>query len=300
MNATSSFKKRALVALALALACSAYGCQSEPPLEVAPRVELSQLQGKWYEIARLPRTTEVDCHGTTAFYTQSPDGSLGLVNQCNVGSSTGALQTIAMTATVPDPSVPAKLSLNVGGYTGDYWILELGSNYEYAVVGHPSRLYLWILSRTPTLDPEIMSGVLTRAEAKHFDTTQLEFTPQPPAGERNTLTTPQGAVPAPPRAGCAIASGLGSPSGTGSGLAFGGLVFAGITWRRRRGRHLRSAGGTPRSWLADIADASGSRRSQRQHRPSAGRPRLVSPTNSRQSPRPWDRACPWPLDAKPR
>jgi hypothetical protein len=141
----------------------------------------------------------------------------------------------ALTALVADPSVPAKLALNVGGYTGDYWILELGSSYEYAVVGHPSRLYLWILSRTPTLDPEIMSGVLGRAEAKHFDTTQLEFTPQPPAGERNTLTTPERAVPAPPRAGCAIASGLGSPSGTGSGLAcFGGLVLAGITWRRRR------------------------------------------------------------------
>ena len=57
-----------------------------------------------------------------------------------------------MSATVPDPSAPAKLALDVGGYSGDYWILEVGPNYEYAVVGHPSRLYYWILSRTPTLD----------------------------------------------------------------------------------------------------------------------------------------------------
>ncbi len=34
----------------------------------------------------------------------------------------------------------------------DYWIIDLGSDYEYAVVGHPSRDLLWILSRTPTTD----------------------------------------------------------------------------------------------------------------------------------------------------
>jgi apolipoprotein D and lipocalin family protein len=201
-------KKKLLVAVALLAACSALACQSDPPLEVAPKVELSKLQGKWYEIARLPRSTEVDCHGTTAFYTQASDGSLGLVNQCNVGSATGALQTISMTATVPDSTVPAKLALNVGGYTGDYWILEVGSNYEYTVVGHPSRLYLWILSRTPTLDPSVMSGILDRAQAEHFDTTLLEYTPQPPAGERNTLDAPEGSVPAPQHAGCAVSQGL--------------------------------------------------------------------------------------------
>src|SRR5690242_1775415 len=140
---------RSLASVAICAGLALGGCQSDPPLEVAPSVNLAQLQGKWYEIARLPRMTEADCHGTTAFYTQAPDGSLGLVNQCNVGSATGALQTIAMSATVPDSAVPAKLALNVGGYTGDYWILEVGPNYEYAVVGHPSRLYLWILSRTP-------------------------------------------------------------------------------------------------------------------------------------------------------
>ncbi|HEY3666136.1 MAG TPA: lipocalin family protein, partial [Polyangiaceae bacterium] len=111
--------KKTLAVLAFAAAFSALACQSDPPLEVAPSVELSQLQGKWYEIARLPRSTEADCHGTTAFYTPAADGSLGVVNQCNVGSATGKLQTIAMSATVPDSSVPAKLALNVGGYTGD-------------------------------------------------------------------------------------------------------------------------------------------------------------------------------------
>lgn len=224
-----------LLALVL-IACSLAGCHSEP-LEVAPNVSLSELQGKWYEIARLPRMTEVDCHGTTAFYTQAPNGSLGLVNQCNVGSATGPLQTISMTATAPDRAVPAKLALRVGGYTGDYWILEVGPNYEYSVVGHPSRLYLWILSRTPSLDANVLKGILDRAQAAHFDTTQLEYTPQPPAGERNTSDSPEGTVPSEPQAGCAIVQPRANSRAT---LAWSGLLGAALTslgFRRRKRRN---------------------------------------------------------------
>lgn len=230
----NAWNRRAL-ALTLSAAVTMFGCQSDPPLEVAPNVQISQLQGKWYEIARLPRMTETDCHGTTAFYTQAPDGSLSLVNQCNVGSATGKLQTVAMTATVPDTSIPAKLALNVGGYTGDYWVLEVGPSYEYAVVGHPSRLYFWILSRTPTLDTAVLSGILTRAQEKHFDTNLLEFTPQPPAGERNMLSTPQGNVPEQPHSTCAISAAIGNERGSWSAWC----VMLGLTWlaaNRRRAR----------------------------------------------------------------
>ena len=239
MKLISCMNARSLtLALTLLVSGSVFGCQSDPPLEVAPSVELSQLQGKWYEIARLPRMTETDCHGTTAFYTQAPDGSLSLVNQCNVGSATGKLQTVSMTATVPDTTVPAKLALNVGGYTGDYWILEVGPNYEYTVVGHPSRLYFWILSRTPTLDATVLSGILSRAQEKQFDTSLLEYTPQPPAGERNTLSTPEGTVPEQPRSTCAISGAVGGDRSRWGGWCVG-LGFAWLAVRRRRGTLIR-------------------------------------------------------------
>ena len=48
------------------LALFALGCQSEP-LDVA-HVDLQQMQGKWYEVASLPRPTQAGCTGTTAEY----------------------------------------------------------------------------------------------------------------------------------------------------------------------------------------------------------------------------------------
>lgn len=193
--------------LAAILSSGSLSCATDPPLDVAQDVDLSRFQGKWYEIARLPRTTQTDCHGTTAFYTQGPSGTLSLVNQCNVGGPTGPLNTVSMTATVTNSAEPAKLALSVGGFSGDYWILEVGSSYEYAVVGHPSREYLWILSRTPTLDASTMQGVVNRAESQHFDTSRLEFTPQPPGAERDALSTPQGSVPPAVTTGCAVSLG---------------------------------------------------------------------------------------------
>jgi apolipoprotein D and lipocalin family protein len=80
---------------------------------------------------------------------------------------------------VSDPSVPGKLSLDIGGFYGDYWILEVGEHYEYAVVGHPSRDYLWILSRTPTLARSVLQHALDDANAKQFDVSRLEYTKQP-------------------------------------------------------------------------------------------------------------------------
>ncbi|MGB5372547.1 MAG: lipocalin family protein, partial [Polyangiales bacterium] len=64
-------------------------------------------------------------------------------------------------------------------FWGDYWIIDLGPDYEYAVVGHPSRDYLWILSRTPTLDAEIYDGILTRLEEMGYPLDRLQKTLQP-------------------------------------------------------------------------------------------------------------------------
>jgi apolipoprotein D and lipocalin family protein len=223
-----------------ALACAPLGCGTEPPLDVAQNVDLSLFQGKWYEIAKLPRVTQTDCFGTMAFYTQTAAGALQLVNQCNVGSSDGPLDTVTMNATVPDPSVSAKLALEVGGYSGDYWILEVGSSYEYAVVGHPTRAYLWILSRAPTLDPVTLQGILDRAQNNHFDTSQLEYTPQLASGQRVSSDVPLGQVPPAMTTGCAVAR----PGGGNTAVGCFGLAMAVAALRLRRrssGRALRLA-----------------------------------------------------------
>lgn len=164
--------------LALPLASAPLACRSEPPLDTVSSVDLNRFQGQWYEIASIPRSTQEGCVGTTATYRTTAPGAMDLLNECHLGSLDGAVRQATAHGVVPDPSAPGKLSVNFGGFYGDYWIIDLGDNYEFAVVGHPSRDYLWILSRTPSLDPTVLAAILQRAQQKSFDTSRLAYTPQ--------------------------------------------------------------------------------------------------------------------------
>nr|HQU40957.1 lipocalin family protein [Chitinophagales bacterium] len=63
-------------------------------------------------------------------------------------------------------------------FRGSYWIIDLADDYSYAVVSHPGKKYLWILSRTPQMDPATYDGILERVRAQGLDTDKLKVTLQ--------------------------------------------------------------------------------------------------------------------------
>ena len=167
------------IAIALFGACLT-GCAAfYPELPVVDSVDLEQYAGKWYEIARYPNFFEQDCFGVTAEYTIMDDGQVEVVNTCRKGSLDGELDVATGVARVADTETNAKLRVRFfGPFEGDYWIIELDDQYQYAVVGEPSRGFLWILSRTPQLDQTIIDSILERLPDLSYDPERLEFTPQ--------------------------------------------------------------------------------------------------------------------------
>ena len=162
------------------MAATLAACQNAP-LDVVDGVDLGRFQGRWFEIAHLPRATQIDCAGTTADYKLTSERELVVTNECSVGGLAGVRRQVKASAKVTNAAVPAKLSVDFGGFYGDYWIIDLDrDDYGYAVVGHPTRQYLWILSRRPTLDESALAPLLERARQKGFDTSRLEYTKQLP------------------------------------------------------------------------------------------------------------------------
>jgi apolipoprotein D and lipocalin family protein len=143
-------------------------------------VDLELYAGTWYEIARYPNSFERGCVGTTAEYTPLPNGRIQVVNRCLESDLDGPGRTIEGTARVADPETNAKLKVTFfWPFEGDYWILELGEDYDYAVVGEPSRSFLWILSRTPTMDEALYQDILSRLPELSYDPDRLMLVPQP-------------------------------------------------------------------------------------------------------------------------
>jgi apolipoprotein D and lipocalin family protein len=99
-------------------------------------------------------------------------------NSCNLPEK-GKIKTSTAKAFVEDGSGNAKLKVQFfWPFKGKYWIIDLAKDYSYAVVGHPNRDYLWILSRTQEMDPVIYDEILGRVEKKGFDLSKLEKTVQ--------------------------------------------------------------------------------------------------------------------------
>jgi apolipoprotein D and lipocalin family protein len=153
-----------------------------PPLQTVPQVDLKRYLGIWYEIASFPQRFQRGCTGSSATYTLRSDGKIEVFNRCRKDSLDGEEKTAKGLARVVDPSTGAKLEVSFfRPFWGDYWIIDLGSDYEYAVVGHPSRDYLWILSRTPTMNDATYAGILTRLRAQGYEVERLRRTLQPGA-----------------------------------------------------------------------------------------------------------------------
>lgn len=164
----------------LPLSILAFGCMAYPPLDVVSSVDLSRYAGKWYEIASYPAFFQAGCTGTTAEYTLREDGTVTVLNTCNKGSLDGPVDQIVGKARVPDPANPAKLKVSFfPPFEADYWVIDLGPDYEYAVVGEQSRQFLWVLSRTPALDDATYQEILDRLPAKGYDPGRLVRTVQP-------------------------------------------------------------------------------------------------------------------------
>ena len=142
-------------------------------------VELERYTGTWYEIASFPQSFQRGCTATTAVYTLRRDGEIDVLNRCRKGSLDGKEKSVRGRARVVDRTTNAKLSVTFfRPFRGDYWIIDLADDYSYAVVGHPSRDYLWILSRTPTMDDATWEGIMTRLQAQGYETKRLARTAQ--------------------------------------------------------------------------------------------------------------------------
>jgi len=151
------------------------------PLEVVPYVDLDRYLGTWYEIATIPQRFQKDCVAVTATYTLRDDGTIGVENKCRKKTLDGEIKIARGKAWVVDKKTNAKLKVQFfWPFRGDYWIIELDPDYKFAVVGHPNRQYLWILSRSPHIEESLYQELLQRIANKGYDVSRIKRTLQPP------------------------------------------------------------------------------------------------------------------------
>jgi apolipoprotein D and lipocalin family protein len=144
--------------------------------ETVARVDLERYMGKWVEIASFPAWFQRDCFCTTAEYELRGD-HVSVKNSCRRGSSRGELDVATAKAFAIAGSNNSRLKVQFfWPFKGDYWIIALDDHYQYAMVGHPGKEYLWILSRTPEMPENVYLSLVETAREKGYDVTKLRKT----------------------------------------------------------------------------------------------------------------------------
>ncbi|MHA6492162.1 lipocalin family protein [Pseudomonas borbori] len=169
-----------LLALTLALvACTGSSNQGEPP-STAGDVDLQRYQGTWYELARLPMFFQRKCKQSEAHYQLQADGTMAVTNRCRTadgetiearGQASAQVEGRTDKLWVRFDNWFSKLLPDVA--RGEYWVLYLDSDYRTALVGHPNREYLWLLSRQAQVPEVTQALMLEQARLRGYDTAEL-------------------------------------------------------------------------------------------------------------------------------
>ncbi len=167
----------------IALTCLLAGLSSAaslPPLQTVPHVELDRYMGDWYVIANIPYFAEKDKVATIERYELGPNGKIA--NTCIFRKKlfTAPEKQWRATATVVNQTTNAEWRVQFFWPVKlPYLVIDLDPDYRWAVVGHPSRHYLWILARERALSDTVYQGILERAAAQGYDTSDIVKVPQP-------------------------------------------------------------------------------------------------------------------------
>ncbi|MBV1913368.1 MAG: lipocalin family protein [Cycloclasticus sp.] len=151
------------------------GCVGLPPgVQPVSNFELNNYLGKWYEVARLDHSFERGLNQVSAEYSLRKDGGVSVVNRGFSLEDDEWREALGKAYFVNEPNEGYLKVSFFGPFYGSYIIFELDKdNYQYAFISGPDKDYLWLLSRTPTVEPEVMEKFVSISKARGFDTSQL-------------------------------------------------------------------------------------------------------------------------------
>src|SRR4051812_44888334 len=165
-------------ALAALAACSmlapAIGAQAAP--EPTKRIEISQMMGRWYEVARVPNALQKGCQAGASDWAPAAKG-FAVVQSCHKGAPNGPLSVWKAKATVADPATNARLRMSFFGgvVTQNYVVLDHRPDQGWLALATADGKYLWLMSTKPTLPAAVKTQALARIRQLGFDTARLEF-----------------------------------------------------------------------------------------------------------------------------
>lgn len=157
------------------------GCAAPAPLRTVSRVDLPRYMGDWRVIANIPYWAEKDCVDSIETYALRPDGKIANTFRFRKQVFSAPQQRLDFVGRVINRETNAEWRIHFAPLiSAGYFIIDLDRDYQWTVVGHPSRDYGWIMAREKTLPEATYRGILRRLGAQGYDPSRFVKVPQVP------------------------------------------------------------------------------------------------------------------------
>lgn len=148
-------------------------------LKTVDHVDLNRYLGDWYVFANIPYSLENGKVGSLDHYALRPDGRMDNIYKFCRGSLDAPMEQWKGVAWVHNKETNAEWRVQfLWPFRVPYLIIDLDKDYQWSVIGYPSRKLAWVLSRQPALDEATYRGILKRMESQGYDSSLLQKVPQ--------------------------------------------------------------------------------------------------------------------------
>ncbi|MFI0488170.1 MAG: outer membrane lipoprotein Blc [Yersinia sp. (in: enterobacteria)] len=164
-----------LVATLLSVACNV---TAPKDVKVVDNFQLPRYLGTWYEIARLDHSFERGLDSVTANYTPRDDGGINVINRGYNPKKQQWQESIGKAYFIGSPQQASLKVSFFGPFYGGYNVIDLDDEYQHALIAGPNKDYLWILSRTPTINTQTRDRLVAVAKSYGFPVDELIWVKQ--------------------------------------------------------------------------------------------------------------------------
>lgn len=171
-------RRKSLCTMATCVTSPSLFLMSSPPKpQCVPELDLQRYMGEWYEIGRYPNSWQKNYVAVRNTYRLRKDGKIDFQSVGRKDTFDGTFKEQNATAKVVSDTKNAQWKVCfLWPINANYWVIELGDNYEYSVVGQPDHKRLWIFSRERTMDSELRKDICSRLVGHGYKPKRIEWT----------------------------------------------------------------------------------------------------------------------------
>ncbi|MDP8314006.1 MAG: lipocalin family protein [Candidatus Celaenobacter antarcticus] len=170
-----------LVLLFLLTICFISACKEDnmKPMQTVEYVDIECFMGDWYVIAIIPNFIEKNAVNGIESYTRLDNKKIQIDYTFRKNHADGKLKHLKPKAWIYNTKTNSEWRVQfIWPIKVPYLIIDLAKNYSYTVIGEPSRKFVWIMSRKPTIDDDVYQNILLKLNQIGYDVSKIKKMPQ--------------------------------------------------------------------------------------------------------------------------